>query len=58
VFGRLFFDREPDNARDAVEVVKKEGVRRWGEFAWLAFCYVAQDRGNLSKRLGIQRRMQ
>lgn len=58
VFGRLFFGREPDNAREAIEAVKKEGVRRWGEFAWLAFFYVAQDLENLSKRLGIQLRMQ
>jgi len=58
VFGRLFFGREPDNAREAIEAVKKEGVRRWGRSAWLAFFYVAQDLENLSKRLGIQLRMQ
>jgi len=58
VFGRLFFGREPDNARDAIEAVKKEGLNRWGKFAWLAFFYVAQDLGNLSKRLGMQLRTQ
>jgi len=58
VFGRLFFGKEPDNAREAIEAVKKEGVRRWGKFAWMAFFYVAQDLQNLSKRLGIQLRMQ
>jgi len=58
VFGRLFSGKEPDNARDAIEAVKKEGVRRWGGFAWLAFFYVAQDLENLSRRLGIQLRMQ
>jgi 3-methyladenine DNA glycosylase/8-oxoguanine DNA glycosylase len=58
VFGRLFFGREPDDAREAIEAVKKEGLRRWGRFAWLAFFYVAQDLYNLSKRLGIQLRMQ
>ena len=58
VFGRLFFGREPDNAREAIEAVKKEGLRRWGEFAWMAFFYVAQDLGNLSKRLGVQLRAQ
>jgi 3-methyladenine DNA glycosylase/8-oxoguanine DNA glycosylase len=58
VFGRLFFGREPENAREAIEAVKKEGVRRWGRFAWMAFFYVAQDLENLSKRLGIRLRMQ
>ena len=58
VFGRLFFGREPDDAREAIEAVKEEGLRRWGKFAWMAFFYVAQDLGNLSKRLGVQLRMQ
>ena len=58
VFGRLFFGREPDNAREAIDAVKEEGLRRWGKFAWMAFFYVAQDLGNLSKRLGVQLRAQ
>jgi 3-methyladenine DNA glycosylase/8-oxoguanine DNA glycosylase len=58
VFGKLFFGEEPVNAREAIEAVKKEGLRRWGRFAWLAFFYVAQDLANLSKRLGTQLRMQ
>ncbi|HUI24263.1 MAG TPA: hypothetical protein VLY82_07740 [Nitrososphaerales archaeon] len=58
VFGRLFFGREPDNAREAIEAVKEEGLRRWGKFAWMAFFYVAQDLGNLSRRLGVQLRTQ
>jgi len=58
IFGRLFFGREPDDAREAIEAVKEEGLRRWGKFAWMAFFYVAQDLGNLSKRLGIQLRAQ
>ena len=58
VFGRLFFGKEPDNAREAIDAVKKEGVRRWSSFAWMAFFYVAQDLENLSKRLGIQLRTQ
>jgi len=58
IFGRLFFGREPDNAREAIEAVKKEGENRWGKFAWLAFFYVAQDLSNLSKRLGVQLRAQ
>jgi 3-methyladenine DNA glycosylase/8-oxoguanine DNA glycosylase len=58
VFGRLFFGREPDDAREAIKAVKEEGLRRWGSFAWMAFFYVAQDLSNLSKRLGMQLRMQ
>jgi 3-methyladenine DNA glycosylase/8-oxoguanine DNA glycosylase len=58
VFGKLFFGEEPDNSREAIEAVKEEGLHRWGRFAWLAFFYVAQDLANLSKRLGIQLRMQ
>lgn len=58
VFGKLFFGEEPDNAREAIKAVKEEGLHRWGRFAWLAFFYVAQDLANLSKRLGIQLRMQ
>jgi len=58
VFGRLFFGREPDNAREAIEAVKEEGLRRWGKFAWMAFFYVAQDLSNLSRRLGVQLRAQ
>jgi 3-methyladenine DNA glycosylase/8-oxoguanine DNA glycosylase len=58
VFGKLFFGREPDDARGAIEAVKEEGLRRWGRFAWMAFFYVAQDLGNLSKRLGVQLRAQ
>jgi len=58
VFGRLFFGREPDDAREAIEAVKEEGLRRWGRFAWMAFFYVAQDLENLSVRLGMRLRSQ
>jgi 3-methyladenine DNA glycosylase/8-oxoguanine DNA glycosylase len=58
VFGKLFFGREPDDARSAIEAVKMEGLSRWGKFAWLAFFYVAQDLDNLSKRLRTRLRTQ
>ena len=58
VFGRLFFGKEPDDARAAIEAVKQEGIRRWGTFAWMAFFYVAHDLTNLSKRLGMPLRAQ
>ncbi len=58
VFGHLFFGREPKNRRAAIEKVKAEGIRRWGKWSWMAFFYVAQDLQNLSKRLGIQLRLE
>jgi hypothetical protein len=38
--------------------VKQEGIRRWGEWSWMAFFYVAQDLQNLSKRLGLKLRLE
>ena len=58
VFSVLFFGKEPRNRRDAIEKVKREGVRRWGNWSWMGFFYVAQDLGNLSKRLGVRLRLE
>ncbi|MCS4540310.1 MAG: hypothetical protein HYU03_06455 [Thaumarchaeota archaeon] len=58
VFGVLFFGKQPRNARDAIEKVKREGVRRWGRWSWMAFFYVAQDLVNLSNRLGVRLRLE
>jgi len=58
VFGRLFFGKEPANRREAIEMVKEEGIRRWGKWSWMAFFYVAQDLRNLSRRLGIPLRLE
>jgi 3-methyladenine DNA glycosylase/8-oxoguanine DNA glycosylase len=58
VFGKLFFGREPRNARAAIERVKKEGLRRWGRWSWMAFFYVAQDLRNLSVKLNMKLRLQ
>ncbi len=30
VFAKLFFDKKPDNNREAVDKVKNEGLKRWG----------------------------
>jgi 3-methyladenine DNA glycosylase/8-oxoguanine DNA glycosylase len=57
VFGKLFFGRAPRNNRDAVDRVKREGIRRWGKWSWMAFFYVVQDLSNLSKRLGMEIRI-
>ena len=58
VFGRLFFGKEPEDRRKAVEKVKKEGIRRWGRWSWMAFFYIAQDLRKLSGRLGIELRLE
>lgn len=53
VFGLLFFGKEPKDRRKTIERVKKEGLRRWGKWAWMGFFYVAQDLEKLSERMGI-----
>lgn len=58
VFSKLFYGREPRNARRAIEKVKAEGIRRWGRWSWMAFFYIAQDLESLSRKLGIQLRLQ
>jgi N-glycosylase/DNA lyase len=57
VFGLLFYGKQPEDRREAIEDVKQEGIRRWGKWSWMAFFYVAQDLQNLSKRLGVQLRL-
>lgn len=52
-FGKLFHGRETKEGREAIEKIKAEGIRRWGEFAWLAFVYVVNDLEGLSRQLGI-----
>lgn len=58
VFGKLFYGKEPENSREAVEIVKREGIRRWGKWSWMAFFYVVQDLENLSKKLNTALRLE
>jgi len=58
VFGTLFFGKPPESRRDEIERVKREGIRRWGRWSWMAFFYIAQDLENLSKQLGVQLRLE
>jgi 3-methyladenine DNA glycosylase/8-oxoguanine DNA glycosylase len=58
VFGKLFYGKEPENSREAVEMVKKEGIRRWGQWSWMAFFYVVQDLENLSRKLNTALRLE
>ncbi len=58
VFGKLLFGKEPSDKRAAVDKVKREGIRRWGKWSWMAFFYVVQDLRNISKKLGVELRLQ
>jgi 3-methyladenine DNA glycosylase/8-oxoguanine DNA glycosylase len=58
VFGKLFYGKEPENNRKAVERVKKEGIHRWGQWSWMAFFYVVQDLENLSRKLSTPLRLE
>ncbi len=58
VFGKLFYGKEPENNREAVEMVKREGIRRWSESSWMAFFYVVQDLENLSRKLNTPLRLE
>lgn len=57
VFSMLFFGTRPENNRQAVETVKKEGIERWGKWSWMAFFYVVQDLPGLSRKLGLDLRL-
>jgi 3-methyladenine DNA glycosylase/8-oxoguanine DNA glycosylase len=57
VFGSLFFGAEPEEKRKSIDRIKREGLRRWGKWAWMAFFYVVQDLEKLSRKLGYQLRL-
>jgi DNA-3-methyladenine glycosylase II len=58
VFGKLFYGKEPEDSRKAVEEVKRDGIRRWGQWSWMAFFYVVQDLENLSRKLNTRLRLE
>lgn len=57
VFGKLFYGKEPKEGREAIERIKRAGIRRWGKYSWMAFLYIVHDLENLSKRLGTTLRL-
>jgi 3-methyladenine DNA glycosylase/8-oxoguanine DNA glycosylase len=57
IFGVLFYGKTPKDRRAAIPRIKKEGQKRWGRFAWLAFFYVVQDLENLSAKLRLPLRL-
>jgi N-glycosylase/DNA lyase len=58
IFGKLFYGQEPDDKRKAIDGLKKEGLRRWGKWSWMAFFYVVQDLEKLSRKLNIKLRLE
>jgi DNA-3-methyladenine glycosylase II len=58
VFGKLFYGKEPWNSKEAIEKVKRDGIRRWGKWSWMAFFYVVQDLKNLSRKLNTTLRLE
>jgi 3-methyladenine DNA glycosylase/8-oxoguanine DNA glycosylase len=57
VFSKLFYGKTPARNRESIEKVKREGLRRWGEWAWMAFLYIVQDLPKLSESLGVDLRL-
>ena len=57
IFGKLFFGRDAETGRNAIEKIKAEGLRRWGKWARTAFVYVVHDIPRLSKRVGMELRL-
>ena len=58
VFSKLLYGKAPAHNRAAIEKVKRDGLRRWGRWAWMAFFYVVQDLPKLSEVLGMDLRLQ
>lgn len=53
IFHILFFDKEPENPRKAIPVLKQTAEERWGKWKGYAFVYVLNDLPKLSKRVGV-----
>jgi 3-methyladenine DNA glycosylase/8-oxoguanine DNA glycosylase len=57
IFGKLFFGKDAETDRNAIDRIKAEGIKRWGKWARLAFVYVVHDIPRLSKRVGMELRL-
>jgi len=53
IFHVLFFDKEPENPRKAIPLLKQTAEDRWGKWRGYAFVYILNDLPNLSKRVGV-----
>lgn len=57
IFGKLFYGRQPEGGRAAINEIKAEGIRRWGKWSWTAFVYVVHDLEKLSEKFGTTLRL-
>ena len=57
VFGELFYGKRPRDRRKSIDKIKAEGLKRWGDYAWMAFFYIVQDLEGLSEKIGISLRL-
>jgi 3-methyladenine DNA glycosylase/8-oxoguanine DNA glycosylase len=53
IFHILFFGKEPEKPREAIQFLKKTAEERWGKWCGQAFVYVLNDLPRLSKRVGF-----
>jgi 3-methyladenine DNA glycosylase/8-oxoguanine DNA glycosylase len=53
IFHVLFFGREPESPREAIQELKKTAQERWGKWRGHAFVYVLNDLPEISKRIGV-----
>ncbi|MDH5389799.1 MAG: hypothetical protein OEX10_01410 [Candidatus Bathyarchaeota archaeon] len=53
IFHFLFFGREPESPREAIQELKKIAEERWGKWRGHAFVYVLNDLPEISKRIGV-----
>jgi len=53
IFHVLFFGKEPESPREAIQELKKIAEERWGKWIGHAFVYVLNDLPETSKRIGV-----
>jgi DNA-3-methyladenine glycosylase II len=53
IFHVLFFGKEPESPREAIQELKKIAEERWGKWRRHAFVYVLNDLPEISKRIGV-----
>lgn len=53
IFHVLFFGKEPESPREAIQELKKIAEERWGKWRGHAFVYVLNDLPEISKRIGV-----
>jgi len=55
IMSELYDHRTPAHTRQEIGRVQEELEKRWGKWSWLAFAYILNDIGNLSKEYLLSR---